>query len=74
MPAGRGDGSLVIEVEDESFTPAFLARFGSSLEQVGFEKPSLESVFLALTGRELRDRAADERERQGAAGKRSRRS
>lgn len=75
-PAARkaSDGSLVIEVEDEGFTPAFLARFGGSLKQIGFEKPSLESVFLSLTGRELRDRAADERDRLGAAGKRGRRS
>lgn len=68
-----GDQSLVIEVADEAFTAAFLARFGGSLKQVAFEKPSLESVFLALTGRDLRDRAADEGSRAGA-GRRGRRS
>ena len=75
-PAARkaSDGSLVIEVEDEAFAPVFLARFGGDLRQVAFDKPSLESVFLTLTGRELRDRADEQKERQGAAGKRGRRS
>jgi len=60
-PAARksSDGSIVIEVPDDTFAPAFLARFGTAVQQIAFEKPSLESVFLAMTGRELRDRAAE---------------
>jgi ABC-2 type transport system ATP-binding protein len=35
------------------------------------EQPSLESVFLALTGTELRDRAAGRRDAEQAAGRRA---
>lgn len=71
--AGNG-GVLIIDAGSAGFTETFLARFGRDLKQVAFERPSLESVFLTLTGRELRDRAADEREKQGVAGRRGRRS
>jgi len=68
------NNTLIIDAGAEGFTDTFLSRFGRDLKQVAFETPSLESVFLTLTGRELRDRAADEREQQGVAGRRGRRS
>ena len=68
------NGMLIIDAGAAGFTEAFLGRFGHDLKQVAFETPSLESVFLTLTGRELRDRAADGREQQGAAARRGRRS
>jgi len=71
--AGSG-GMLIIDASGPDFNETFLSRFGRDLKQVAFEQPSLESVFLTLTGRELRDRAADGREQQGAAGRRGRRS
>ncbi|GLQ08769.1 multidrug ABC transporter ATP-binding protein [Devosia yakushimensis] len=68
------DGSLIIDASAPGFADAFLAEFGSRIRQVAFDKPSLESVFLTLTGRELRDRTADEHEKRGAAARRGRRS
>lgn len=68
------DGSLIIDASAPGFADAFLGEFGSHIKQVSFDVPSLESVFLTLTGRELRDRGADEHEKRGAAGKRGRRS
>ena len=63
------DDSLVIGVPDASFFDKFLASFGSHISLVAFDEPSLESVFLTLTGRELRDKAADRRERTYAFGR-----
>ena len=34
----------------------FLGRFGSALKEIQIDEPSLETVFLTLTGRELRER------------------
>ena len=46
------------------------ARYGSRIRKFVVEEPSLESVFLSLTGRELRDQAAGARELTYAFGKR----
>mgnify|MGYP006204260909 CR=1 FL=1 len=48
---------------------AILERFGARLEAFNVERPSLESVFLALTGREIRDRGADPGDRLLAFGR-----
>lgn len=53
-----------------NFMEGFLAEFGSSLTQIQVDQPSLESVFLSLTGRELRDQLATGRERTYAFGQR----
>ncbi|MET3927895.1 ABC transporter ATP-binding protein [Devosia sp. 2618] len=55
---------------DEAFVATFLAEFGTRVVALTKEVPSLETVFLSLTGRELRDRAADVRERTAAFGRR----
>lgn len=68
--ANRKGDALVIDVEGADFASTFLATFGTSLQAISFEKPSLESVFLSLTGRELRDKVADVREATRAFGKR----
>ncbi len=47
-----------------------LARFGNRIRRLAVEEPSLESVFLSLTGRELRDQAAGARELTYEFGKR----
>lgn len=54
----------------EAFVEQFLGDYGTRLRQVSIERPSLESVFLSLTGRELRDQAASARDRTYAFGQR----
>jgi ABC-2 type transport system ATP-binding protein len=39
----------------EAFLPDFVRSFGQPLEAVGLRRPTLEDVFLDLTGREIRD-------------------
>ncbi|WP_293866999.1 ABC transporter ATP-binding protein [uncultured Alsobacter sp.] len=55
---------------DEAFIESFLDQFGQRVRAISTETPSLETAFLSLTGRELRDRAADGREVTLAFGKR----
>jgi ABC-2 type transport system ATP-binding protein len=65
------DGAIVIEAGKDASSPeAFLQKFGSALKRLSIDSPSLESVFLALTGRELRDQPAGKRERTFAFGRR----
>ena len=63
-------GQLLIQVESEATTDDFLGRFGTRVRQFDIETPSLETVFLSLTGRELRDKAAGGREQTYAFGRR----
>lgn len=55
---------------DDAFVEAFLAENGGRIRSLAVEVPSLETVFLSLTGRELRDQAAGQREQTLAFGKR----
>ncbi|MBJ7577790.1 ABC transporter ATP-binding protein [Devosia sp. MC532] len=55
---------------DEAFVETFLGAYGTRVSNFVNAIPSLETVFLTLTGRELRDRAATARERTAAFGKR----
>jgi ABC-2 type transport system ATP-binding protein len=52
------------------FVESFLAEYGNRLKQIRVDQPTLESVFLSLTGRELRDEGASARDRTYAFGKR----
>jgi ABC-2 type transport system ATP-binding protein len=61
---------IVLRASDDAFTESFLARFGMRIRRLALEEPSLESVFLSLTGHELRDQAAGARERTYEFGKR----
>ncbi len=66
---GRQGTELTL-TSDDAFIAAFLAEFGTRISALKVEVPSLETVFLSLTGRELRDRAAGAREQTFAFGKR----
>ena len=68
--ADRRGEEIRLRSDGDAFTEAFLARFGTRLRRLSVEEPSLESVFLTLTGRELRDQAAGARERTYEFGKR----
>jgi ABC-2 type transport system ATP-binding protein len=49
------EGQLLIKLEAATSADALLAEYGTQLRQVTVDQPSLESVFLALTGRDLRE-------------------
>jgi ABC-2 type transport system ATP-binding protein len=66
----RGDGELVVQGPDAAFAETFLRQFGGRVKRLSVDSPSLESVFLSLTGRDIRDKAADARERTLAFGRR----
>jgi ABC-2 type transport system ATP-binding protein len=67
----KGDGgAILIEAGGEAFAENFLKEFGSRMRRLSIDSPSLESVFLSLTGRELRDQPAGKRERTYAFGRR----
>jgi ABC-2 type transport system ATP-binding protein len=66
----RKDGEIVIKSTDEAFAEAFLSKYGNRMKKLVVEEPSLESVFLTLTGRELRDQAASARDLTFEFGKR----
>ena len=63
-------GEAILLASDDAFVEALLAEYGTRIRSLTNEVPSLETVFLSLTGRELRDRAAGARERTLAFGKR----
>jgi ABC-2 type transport system ATP-binding protein len=65
----RRDGEIIVKSGGDAFAEAFLARYGSRIRRLSVEEPSLESVFLSLTGREIRDQAAGARERTLAFGR-----
>jgi ABC-2 type transport system ATP-binding protein len=60
---------IIVKSSGDAFAEAFLARYASRIRRLSVEEPSLESVFLALTGREIRDQAAGARERTLAFGR-----
>ena len=66
----RQAGSEIVLNSDDAFAEAFLAEFGTRIRSFSNDVPSLESVFLSLTGRELRDQGAGARERTAAFGRR----
>ena len=63
------DSEIVLNADD-AFVETFLDHFGNHVRSLSTEVPNLEAAFLSLTGRELRDRGADARERTLAFGKR----
>jgi ABC-2 type transport system ATP-binding protein len=67
------DGGMQIEVADAAAVDGFLARF-TRLREIDITVPSLESVFLSMTGRELRDQAASRHETEAIAGRAAGRS
>ncbi len=53
----------IVPLRDEAQAEELLSTFGPRLRAFSVERPSLESVFLGLTGRGIRDGAADARDR-----------
>jgi ABC-2 type transport system ATP-binding protein len=68
--ATRGETEIVIKSSGDEFAEALLTRYAGRIRKFSVEEPSLESVFLSLTGRELRDQAAGARERTYQFGRR----
>jgi ABC-2 type transport system ATP-binding protein len=68
--AAGGNSLVVIEADGDVTAEAFLKKFGGRVRRLSVDSPSLESVFLSLTGRELRDQPAGRRERTYAFGRR----
>jgi len=54
------DGTVSFQVPaGESFLPGFVRSFGQPLEAISLRRPTLDDVFLHLTGSEIRDQRAD---------------
>ncbi|MGH6760960.1 MAG: ABC transporter ATP-binding protein [Phyllobacterium sp.] len=66
-----GHNRYAIEVNDTAVINDFLSDFADGLEEARLDAPSLESVFLSLTGRELRDKASGSRIAEQQAGRRA---
>ncbi|MGH2444469.1 MAG: ATP-binding cassette domain-containing protein, partial [Candidatus Limnocylindria bacterium] len=50
------DGTVTFQVRaGEAFLPGFVRTFGQPMEAIGLRRPTLDDVFLQLTGREIRD-------------------
>lgn len=58
---------VVVPTPDDAAVEALLSTYGSRLRAFSLERPSLESVFLELTGRGLRDEGAGVRDAMLAA-------
>lgn len=65
----HADGDEILLSSDDAFAERFLAEHGANIRALSIEVPSLESVFLSLTGRTIRDEAASERDQTKAFGK-----
>ena len=68
--ARRSGPDILIETVGEANLDGVLREHGARLRRLTVEAPSLESVFLTLTGREIRDAAASARDRTLEFGRR----
>ena len=68
--AVRAGDEIVLPAEGDGFVDHFLNAFGTQVREFKLETPSLEGVFLSLTGRELRDAPATGRDQTYAFGRR----
>lgn len=64
------DGMLVLPVSRPETLDRFLERFGTRILSMRLDEATLETVFLSLTGREIRDQEASMRDRTFAFGRR----
>ena len=63
MVGQKKNGSVSVKVENgEQFLPIFVREFEGSIQSMGLRRPTLEDVFLDLTGREIRNESIGERE------------
>ena len=54
------DGKLYFEVkEGETFLPKFIKKADFKILSISLRRPTLEDVFLKLTGRHIREEAAE---------------
>jgi len=61
IEAKRDGEELMFEVANgESFLPGFIREFGTKILSVSLRRPSLDDVFLKLTGREIREEKVDD--------------
>jgi len=59
IEARRDSNGLTLEVANgEEFLPAFIKELGTEILSVNLRRPSLDDVFLKLTGREIRETKA----------------
>ena len=65
----RADDTEIILTSEDNFSESFLAENGVRIRSLSIEVPSLESVFLTLTGRNIRDKEIGAREQTKAFGK-----
>jgi ABC-2 type transport system ATP-binding protein len=55
------DSTISFQVQGgEAFLPEFVRSFGRPIEAIGLRRPTLDDVFLHLTGREIRDGVGSE--------------
>ena len=52
-------GQMLLQAPDTEAVDGFLQQFGTRVRHLDIDTASLESVFISLTGRELRDKPAD---------------
>ena len=63
VDAAVSDGTVRFHVpEGEHFLPEFVRTFPQPLLSVGLQRPTLDDVFLTLTGHEIRDTELDAKE------------
>ena len=62
------NGTVSVRVPGgEEFLPQFVRAYEGTLQSIGLRRPTLEDVFLHLTGRDIRDEKVDERALMGRA-------
>lgn len=60
----QDNGSLSVEVEDgEAFLPQLLSTIKTPVSRIELRKPTLDDVFLQLTGRKIREEEANSKDR-----------
>jgi ABC-2 type transport system ATP-binding protein len=61
LESSVADGTVSFQVPaGETFLPEFVRTFGQPMEAIGLRRPTLDDVFLHLTGHEIRDGVASE--------------
>ena len=61
IPSAISNGAVNFRVPSgEEFIPQFVQGFDGNLQSIGLRRPTLEDVFLHVTGRQIRDERVDE--------------
>jgi ABC-2 type transport system ATP-binding protein len=61
-PTVAGDAISLQIARGEEFLPDFVRTLSRRIRSIGLRRPTLEDVFLRLTGREIRDEGIDEQQ------------